>query len=84
MKILLQSLSVVWLSLGLVSTVHAHSCPLEMYKIDRQLALKPKLSPEVLAKVRSLREEGEKLHREEKHGEAMLVLGSAKRLLGIQ
>jgi hypothetical protein len=55
-----------------------------MYKIDRQLALKPKLSPEVLAKVRSLREEGEKLHREEKHGEAMLVLGSAKRLLGIQ
>jgi ribulose 1,5-bisphosphate carboxylase large subunit-like protein len=54
-----------------------------LYKIDRAIALKPPLSAEVLKKVIALRDEGEKLHRQEKHGEAMLVLGSAKRLLGI-
>lgn len=65
------------------SPAFAHSCPLELYKIDRAIALKPPLSAEVLKKVIALRDEGEKLHRQEKHGEAMLVLGSAKRLLGI-
>ncbi|WVN42712.1 hypothetical protein AOB54_04900 [beta proteobacterium MWH-UniP1] len=61
----------------------AHSCPLEMYKIDQALAAKPKLDPASLAKVRALRQEAEQLHKEEKHGEAMLVLGSAKKILKI-
>jgi len=61
----------------------AHSCPLEMNKIDQRLLQKLPLSPEKLEEVRRLRAEGERLHRQEKHGEAMLVLGSAKKILGI-
>jgi hypothetical protein len=61
----------------------AHGCPGEMYKIDKALAAKPKPDPETLKKVRELRAEGERLHKENKHGESMLVLGSAKRLLKI-
>jgi hypothetical protein len=63
--------------------VSAHGCPGEMYKVDKALAAKPKLDAETLKKVRELRAEGERLHKEKKHGESMLVLGSAKRLLKI-
>lgn len=62
----------------------AHSCPLEMYKIDRALATGSGRDAATLKKVRELRAEGEKLHKQEKHGEAMLTLGSAKKLLGIE
>lgn len=61
----------------------AHSCPLEMYKIDQALAAKPKLDAASLKKVEALRREAEQLHKDDKHGEAMLVLGSAKRILKI-
>lgn len=61
----------------------AHSCPLEMYKIDQALTSKPKLDDASLKKVRALRKEAEQLHKEDKHGEAMLVLGSAKKILKI-
>jgi len=62
----------------------AHSCPLEMYKIDQALAKKPALDAAQLQKVQKLRAEGEKLHKQDKHGEAMLVLGSAKKILAIE
>ena len=62
----------------------AHSCPLEIYKIDQALAKMKSLDAAVEKKVRELRAEGEKLHRQDKHGEAMLVLGSAKKLLKIE
>ncbi|MEY3709876.1 MAG: hypothetical protein RIQ67_1516 [Pseudomonadota bacterium] len=62
----------------------AHSCPLEMYKIDRALSQNPQLDAVTLKKIRDLRAEGEKLHRQDQHGEAMLVLGSAKKLLKIE
>lgn len=62
---------------------YAHGCPGEMYKIDKALAAKPKLDAATLKKVRQLRAEGERLHKENNHGESMLVLGSAKRLLKI-
>ena len=62
----------------------AHSCPLEMYKIDQALAKKPALDAARLKKVQELRAEGEKLHKQDKHGEAMLVLGSAKKILAIE
>lgn len=61
----------------------AHGCPGEMYKIDKALSAKPRLDAETLKKVRALRAEGERLHKENKHGESMLVLGSAKQLLKI-
>lgn len=61
-----------------------HSCPLEIYKIDRALSTAKNLDPALVKKVRDLRAEGEKLHKQDKHGEAMLVLGSAKKLLKIE
>ncbi len=70
------------LGLGPLSAF-AHGCPGEMYKIDKALAAKPQLDAQTQKKVRELRAEGERLHKENKHGESMLVLGSAKRLLKI-
>jgi hypothetical protein len=55
-----------------------------MYKIDRALSQNPKLDAATLKKIRDLRAEAEKLHRQDQHGEAMLVLGSAKKLLKIE
>lgn len=69
---------------GLPLAAIAHSCPLEMYKIDQALAKGPALDAASLKRVRELRAEAEKLHKQEKHGEAMLVLGSAKKLLKIE
>lgn len=66
------------------SKAYAHGCPGEMALIDKALQAKPKLSPQDLEKVRKLRAEGEKLHKDDKHGESMLALGSAKKILGIQ
>lgn len=65
-------------------SAQAHSCPLEMHRIDQALASKPMRDAATLKKIRELRAEGEKLHKQEKHGEAMLTLGSAKKLLGIE
>ena len=62
----------------------AHSCPLEMFKIDEALRTSPPADPQTLKKVRELRAEGEKLHKQGRHGEAMLVLGSARKLLKIK
>ena len=36
-----------------------------------------------MSKVRALREEGEKLHKEGKHTESMKALAEAKKLLGV-
>jgi hypothetical protein len=55
-----------------------------MYKIDRALSQNPKLDAATLKKIRGLRAEAEKLHRQDQHGDAMLVLGSAKKLLKIE
>jgi hypothetical protein len=42
-----------------------------------------KLSGAELDKVKALRAEGEKAHKEGKHGESMKALGDAKKMLGI-
>lgn len=62
----------------------AHGCPGEIYKIDQALAKKPALDAATLKKVQELRAEGARLHQQDKHGESMLVLGSAKKLLKIE
>jgi hypothetical protein len=61
-----------------------HGCPLEMYKIDQALSTSKNLDPALVKRVRELRAEAEKLHKKEQHGESMLVLGSAKKLLKIE
>lgn len=60
----------------------AHNCPNEMKAIDAALP-STKLSGADLDKVKSLRAEGEKAHKEGKHDESMKALGEAKKMLGI-
>jgi hypothetical protein len=62
---------------------YAHNCPNEMKAIDAKLNTATDVSPENMAKVKSLRAEGEKYHKEGKHAESMKSLGEAKKLLGI-
>jgi hypothetical protein len=74
---------VVAVSLALASGIAAaHNCPNEMKAIDAALP-KAKLSDAQAAKVKQLRADGEKLHKEGKHGESMKALGEAKGILKI-
>ena len=59
----------------------AHNCPNEMKAIDAKMSA-AKLSEADMAKVKSLREEGEKFHKVGKHDESMKALGEAKKMLG--
>lgn len=65
------------------SLAMANSCPKEMKTIDAKLGTTQGLSADQLSKVKSLREDGERLHKEGKHDESMKALGEAKKILGI-
>ena len=60
----------------------AHNCPNEMKAIDAKMSM-ANLSEADMAKVKSLREDGEKFHKAGKHDESMKALGEAKKILGI-
>ena len=60
----------------------AHGCPGEMRAIDAKVPT-ANLSAADMSKVKALREEGEKLHKEGKHTESMKALADAKKLLGV-
>ena len=60
----------------------AHNCPNEMKAIDAELAA-TKVAGVNLEKVKALRAEGEKAHKDGKHAESMKALGEAKKILGI-
>ena len=61
----------------------AHNCPNEMKAIDAKLASGAKLADADMAKVKSLRVDGEAAHKAGKHDDSMKALGEAKKLLGI-
>jgi hypothetical protein len=61
----------------------ANNCPNEMKAIDAKLKTSPSLSAETLTKVKQLRAEGEKFHKDGKHDDSMKSLNEAKSLLGI-
>ena len=61
----------------------AFHCPKEMKKIDDALATKPNITAEQLAQVKSLRTEGETLHKQGKHQESLDTLGKAEKILNI-
>lgn len=65
------------------SLAFAHNCPNEMKAIDAKLSANPALSAADMGKVKALRADGEKFHKEGKHDDSMKALGSAKKLLGI-
>jgi hypothetical protein len=60
----------------------AHNCPNEMKAIDAELA-STKVAGVNLEKVKALRAEGEKAHKDGKHAESMKALGEAEKILGI-
>ena len=68
--------------LTMAATALAHNCPNEMKAIDAALQT-TKLSGADLDKVRTLRADGEKFHKQGKHDESMKALGEAKKLLGM-
>jgi arabinogalactan endo-1,4-beta-galactosidase len=70
-------------ALATCSLAFAHNCPNEMKAIDAKLMTNPKLSPADMTKVKELRAEGEKFHKEGKHDDSMKALGGAKKILGI-
>jgi hypothetical protein len=72
------------LALVVCSSAFAMHCPLDMKKIDAALAAGPNLSDQELAQVRSLRAEGEQLHKAGKHQQSVDTLGEAMRILGIE
>lgn len=65
------------------SAAFAHNCPNEMKAIDAKLGASPSMSTADMDKVKSLRAQGEKMHKEGKHDESMKALGEAKKMLGI-
>ena len=60
--------------------VFAHNCPNEIKAIDAKPS-SAKLSDADMLKVKSLRDEGEKLHKSGNYDGSMKVLGGAKKLL---
>ena len=65
-----------------VTTASAHGCPGEMRAIDAKMPT-ANLPAAEMSKVKALREEGEKLHKEGKHTDSMKALAEAKKLLGV-
>jgi len=61
----------------------AHSCPIQMKKIDKALAKNPPLTAEQLAEVNRLRAEGEALHKARNHDDSSDILWEAMDILGI-
>lgn len=59
----------------------AMHCPMDMAKIDEQLQANPPSDPAILARVKELRAEGEKLHKAGDHEQSLEVLGEAQELL---
>ena len=78
---MMKKLTVVSIAL-MSSMAFAHNCPNEMKAIDAKMT-SAKLSDTDLAKVKALREDGEKFHKAGKHDDSMKALGEAKKMLGI-
>jgi len=74
-------LAVLLLSVSALAS--AHNCPNEMKAIDAKLGSASGVSAENMAKIKTLRADGEKFHKEGKHAESMKALGEAKKMLGI-
>ncbi len=72
------------LSLSFASVAaFANGCPGEMKVIDAKLATNPTVAAADMTKVKALRADGEKFHKEGKHAESMKALGDAKKILGL-
>ncbi len=66
---------------AIAAPVWAMHCPMDMAKIDKQLASNPPSDPATLEKVKDLRAEGEQLHKAGDHAQSLQVLEQAQALL---
>lgn len=62
----------------------AGHCPVDVKAIDAALAENPNLSETQLAEVKELRDQGEQLHNDGKHGESLDALHQAMEILGLE
>lgn len=60
----------------------AHGCPGVMKEIDAKMSSAKDVSPDKMAKIKQLRADGERFHKEGKHDESMKALNEAKSMLG--
>jgi hypothetical protein len=72
---------VLVIALAFASPAFAFECPKHMKAIDAKISMATNLPADKLAKVKELRAEGEKLHKEGKHAESVKVLKEAEALL---
>jgi hypothetical protein len=79
----MKRLAVTVVLAAFASLAWANNCPNEVKAIDAALP-KAKLDAKQQAEVKKLRDDGERLHKEGKHGESMAALGKAKGILGIK
>lgn len=70
--------------LVMVSPAFAGHCPRDVKAIDTALKMGANLDAEQLAEVKKLRDEGEQLHKDGKHGQSLDVLHQALEMLGIR
>ncbi|HEX9844369.1 MAG TPA: hypothetical protein VGC20_16540 [bacterium] len=69
----------VAIALTLALPAFAFECPTHMRKIDAKLAqMMTKLSTDKLAKIKALRDEGERLHKAGQHAASVKVLKEAE------
>lgn len=74
--------TLLFLAVAAISApVWAMHCPADMARIDEQLKTDPPADPAVLARVKSLRAEGEKLHKAGNHEASLKALDEAQQLL---
>lgn len=62
--------------------VFAHSCPKVMQEIDAKISQAQEMNGAKMKKIKQLRADGERFHKEGKHDESMKALEEAKSLLG--
>jgi len=79
----MKRLAVTVVLAAFASLAWASNCPNEVKAIDAALP-KAKLDAKQQAEVKKLRDDGDRLHKEGKHGESMAALGKAKGILGIK
>ncbi len=70
-------------SVALASPALAGTCPKFVKAIDAAVAENPQISAAQLEQVKQLRDDGDALHKESKHTEALAALNEAKKILGI-
>ena len=69
------------IGLALSATVYAHTCPKLIHQIDEKMS-SMQMPADKAAKIKSMRDEGERLHKTGKHDDSEKILRQALAMLG--